>query len=120
MSTTAKPDAGTVPLVKSAEVLAGACMPMVRVYTGRRFGVSDIECQSQDQASAIAKVLTEAHMPVRIDGGKEKAKPKRLRYCRGFVETINEFCSCGGGGPDNGCTACKIFHAIADWEVTGS
>jgi hypothetical protein len=46
--------------------------------------------------------------------------PKRLRDCRGFVETINEFCSCGGGDPETGCTACKIYHAIADWEVTGS
>ena len=46
-------------------------------------------------------------------------KPKRLRDCRGFVETINELCACGGGDPENGCDACKIYHAIGDWQVSG-
>lgn len=43
----------------------------------------------------------------------------RLRYCRRFVEIINELCTCGGGGPKDGCAACKVYHAIADWEVMG-
>lgn len=44
---------------------------------------------------------------------------KRLRDCRGFVETINELCTCGGNDAVNGCAACKVYHAIADWEVVG-
>ena len=40
---------------------------------------------------------------------------KRLRECRGFVDTINELCSCGGSDRENGCDACKIYHAIGDW-----
>ena len=29
---------------------------------------------------------------------------------------VNEHCTCGGGGPDDGCAACKIFHAVADQD----
>lgn len=42
---------------------------------------------------------------------------KKLRDCRGFVDTIDELCTCGGASEPNACTACKIFHAIGDWIV---
>ena len=40
----------------------------------------------------------------------------KLRDCRGIAEAVNEACTCGGGGPDDGCPACKVFHAIRDME----
>lgn len=27
-----------------------------------------------------------------------------------LMEAVNEFCSCGGAGPENGCIVCKIWH----------
>ena len=41
---------------------------------------------------------------------------KKLRDFRGFADAINECCTCGGGSPDDGCDACKFYHAIADFE----
>lgn len=28
------------------------------------------------------------------------------------TEAVNEFCTCGGGGPLAGCVARKVYHAI--------
>jgi hypothetical protein len=43
----------------------------------------------------------------------------RLGDLRGFVDVINEACTCGGGGPELGCPACQVYHAIGDWQVIG-
>ena len=28
------------------------------------------------------------------------------------TEATNEHCSCGGDGPETGCVACRVYHAI--------
>lgn len=40
----------------------------------------------------------------------------RLGDCRGIVETVNEACTCGGGGPGDCCPACEVYHGIKDME----
>jgi len=37
--------------------------------------------------------------------GREMTPMERI-----LVEAVNEFCSCGGAGPENGCIVCKIWH----------
>lgn len=37
--------------------------------------------------------------------GREMTSMERI-----LLEAVNEFCSCGGAGPVNGCPACKIWH----------
>lgn len=29
-----------------------------------------------------------------------------------FREAVNSSCTCGGGGPDEGCPACQVWHKI--------
>lgn len=41
----------------------------------------------------------------------------KLGDLRGVVEAVNEACTCGGGGHDNCCPACEVYHAIRDMEV---
>jgi hypothetical protein len=36
--------------------------------------------------------------------------PEMTPMERILMEAVNEFCSCGGAGPENGCVACKIWH----------
>lgn len=86
--------------------------------------INDLRAENATLEVHLAESNTacEAHVERATVAESELAKvklPKRLRDCRGFVETINGLCSCGGGDPENGCTACKIYHAVADWEVTG-
>ena len=52
-------------------------------------------------------------------GGDLGATPAKVRLgdLRGIVEACNECCTCGGGGPDDGCPACQVFHGIQDMEV---
>lgn len=33
------------------------------------------------------------------------------KYERQATDEANEFCTCGGGGPDEGCFACRVYHA---------
>ena len=40
----------------------------------------------------------------------------RLGDCRGIVDTVNEACTCGGGGPPDCCPACEVWHGIQDME----
>ena len=28
-------------------------------------------------------------------------------------EAVTEHCTCGGGGPTEGCPACKVWHSLA-------
>jgi chromosome segregation ATPase len=37
--------------------------------------------------------------------GQEMTPMERI-----LMEAVNEFCSCGGAGPENGCVVCKIWH----------
>lgn len=36
--------------------------------------------------------------------------PEMTPMERILMEAVNEFCSCGGAGPEDGCTVCKIWH----------
>lgn len=78
-------------------------------------------CESDTTRLGLALVAEVERLQAEVVRLQSKPVPitKRLRDCRGFVETINELCSCGGNGPELGCLACKVFHAIADWEVVG-
>lgn len=31
---------------------------------------------------------------------------------RQLNHAVNENCTCGGGGPDDGCPACRVWHAM--------
>ena len=44
----------------------------------------------------------------------------RLGDTRGFVEAINEACTCGGGGQGNCCPACEVYHSISDMDFPSS
>lgn len=36
--------------------------------------------------------------------------PEMTTMERILMEAVNEFCSCGGAGPENGCAVCRIWH----------
>lgn len=46
----------------------------------------------------------------------ETLRRKRERQWRQIDRILNDvvnlYCSCGGGGPDDGCDCCKIYHGI--------
>jgi len=41
----------------------------------------------------------------------------KLGDCMGFVEAVDESCTCGGAGPGEGCPACEVFHSVKHLEV---
>lgn len=38
----------------------------------------------------------------------------RERFNKALGDAVTAHCTCGGGSPDDGCAACKVYHEIIE------
>jgi len=48
------------------------------------------------------------------EGAREHDRSVALvrRFETALRSAVNEHCTCGGGSPDDGCPACKVWHGV--------
>ena len=63
----------------------------------------------------IGKRCQWKHAPTDIDwliAEVERLYTDTSKHATALALAVNAHCTCGGGKPDDGCTACKVYHAI--------
>lgn len=73
--------------------------------------LSDYEyCEYLDQDEQKANVQFIANAPADIDW----LVADRERFNKALGDAVTAHCTCGGGSPDDGCAACKVYHEIIE------
>jgi hypothetical protein len=72
------------------------------------------EDKPDTKGRVIAHVMTCAKHPMRAVEAQRDGLARRVRLA------VNEWCSCGGRGPDDeaACSACHVLHMVFGEEVT--
>jgi hypothetical protein len=77
--------------------------------------VSAVICELETRSALVVSLSEEVQMLCAKDS-EGKPKTVSLSGCMGVIEAINDACTCGGDGPEHGCPACQVYHAIKDME----
>lgn len=93
------------------EYLEGAINELLHPVRLVRFGEATIPAGSPVGVDADGNLLAYMRPP---DAEGTLVAPLEDRTTELLRNAINERCTCGGGGPNECCTACDIWHAVMD------